>query len=193
MGYAHLYKFLAVPRQYIICIRHYWEIGLKTIIIDDEGWFKKANMQDIRMLGIRGLGIPAESMMSKQSEHFKRSLVRQMFVQKYDYGQVVKIEEISNPFGQPKRKRSKTTATILKGGYVFVKNTLRAPVGDIRHEMMAVIQEKSTFEDAIAEFDRRYGVNTKFKSTGKSMFDFNGFVGWALKCGWINRRDEDGT
>lgn len=165
---------------------------MKTIIIDDENWFKKASFQDIKMLGIRVLGIPATCFMSKQSEEFKRALVRQTFVQKCDYGQVVKIEEISNPFGTPKRKRSRNLS-VLEGEYVFIKNTCRAPKDDIRHEMMAVIQTHTTFENARADFDKRYGVNTKFKSTGKSMFDFESMLGWALKCGWIERRDENGS
>lgn len=162
---------------------------MKTIIIDDEKWFTTASFNDVKILGIRALGIPATSFNSTQSEHFKRSLVRQMFVQNYDYGQVVNIQEISNPFGQPKRKRSKNTS-VLKGAYRYIKNGLRAPENDIRWEMMKVLEEKSSFEEAIAEFDRRYGANTKFKSTGKAMFDFHGMTTWALKNNWIERIDD---
>lgn len=165
---------------------------MKTIIIDDEKWFTKANFNDIKMLGIRALGIPATSFASKQSEQFKRALVRQTFVQNHDYGQVVNIQEISNPFGQPKRKRSRNVA-VFKGEYRYIKNGLRAPQNDIRWEMMQVLGEKSTFEEAIAEFDRRYGSNTKFKSTGKSTFDFNAMIAWALKLKWIERMEEYGT
>lgn len=157
---------------------------MKTLIITDESWFKKASFQDIKMLGIRFLGIPADRFSSTQSEHFKRSLVRQVFVQKCDYGQVVTIEEINNQISTNKRK-SKPRGTLPTGKYLFVQNRLRAPEGDIRHEMIKVLSWNNTFEDARADFDKKYGITTKFKSTGKLTFDFNSMVSWALKCGWI--------
>lgn len=159
---------------------------MKTIIIDDEKWFTQASFNDIKMLGIRALGIPAASFSSTQSEQFKRALVRQTFVQKCDYGQVINIEEISNPFGQPKRKRSATKVDLV-GKYAFIKNGLRAPDKDIRWEMMKVLEEHTSFEEATTEFDKRYGANTKFKSTGKAFFDFYGLTNWALKNNWIER------
>lgn len=165
---------------------------MSTVIIQDEQWFKNASFKDIKMLGIRELGIPADRLTPSpgRSEQFLRSLVCQAYVRKNDYGQVVKIQEISNPFGQPKRKRSRTVS-VYAGPYVYVKTGLRAPKDDIRWEMMSVLQEKSTFEEAQAEFDRRYGVNTKFKGTGKSTFDFIEFIGWSLKLGWIERENHE--
>lgn len=165
---------------------------MKVVKVTNEKWFRNAPFGDVKMLGIKCLGVPADRFMSTQSEQFKRALVRQMFIKKFQYGHEFEMEEISNPFGVPKRKRSRVSP-VPSGEYRFVKNRLRCPKEDIRWEMMAVLQEKTTFEEAIAEFDGKYGKSLKFKSSGKSSFDFIGMINWALKSGWIEKEICDGT
>lgn len=157
---------------------------MKTILIDDEKWFTRASFNDVKLLGIRGLGIPAKCFDSKQSDQFKRALVRQRFVQLCDYGQVVTIQELSNAFVPLKRKRT-VSKTELTGEYRYMKCALRCPPNDIRWQMMEVLKENTDFSKAIQQFDKMYGSGTKFKSTGKQTFDFHGMIKWALKLGWI--------
>jgi hypothetical protein len=130
--------------------------------------------------------------MSKQSEQFQRALVRQMFVRNYEYGHEFEVEQLLNPFGVPKRKRERS-ASAPSGKYTFIKNRLRVPPGDIRWEMLEVLKKHTTFEDAYAEFDTKYGKGTKFKGSGTTMFSFVETCKFSLKSGWLEQEYEDGT
>ena len=156
---------------------------MKKIRVINNRWFKTAEFHEVKMLGIKHLNIPADRFITKQNENFKRVMVRMQYDRMFEYGKEFEIQEISNPFGVPKRRRS--TATALSGEYTFVKNGLRAQKDDIRWEMMKVLKNNTTFEAANAEFASQYGSNIKFKSTGKLEFDFRSFMAWAEKCGWI--------
>ena len=160
---------------------------MKTVRIINERWFRTAPFHDVKMLGIKFLGVPADRFVSTQTENFKRALVRQMYNKQYgEYGKEFEIPESSNPFGAPKRRRSKVYPVFV-GEYRFVKNGLRAQKEDIRWQMMEVVKKNTTFEAAIEEFANQYGSNTKFKTAGKLEFDFQGMLGWAEKLGWIMR------
>jgi hypothetical protein len=156
---------------------------MKKIRVINSRWFKTAEFSDIKMLGIKHLHIPADKFLSRQNENFKRVLVRMVYEKQFEYGLEFEIQEISNPFGIPKRKRAATN--ILSGEYQVLNVRLRAPKDDIRWEMVKVLKGNTTFEAASAEFASQYGSNIKFKSTGKLEFDFKGFMAWAEKCGWI--------
>jgi hypothetical protein len=157
---------------------------MKTIKVTSEAWFKKAPFHDIKMLGIKHLGIPADRFENKQAEAFKRALVRQVYTKDHQYGEDFEITEPVNPFGTPKKRVRLGEA--LKGDYAFVKNGLRAPDGDVRHTMMEYLQRFTTFESVIQAWDADHEEKT-FKSTGALTFTFQGFIGWALKRCWIIR------
>lgn len=158
---------------------------MKTIKVTEEKWFKNAPFSDVRMLGIKHLGIPADKFEGKQPEPFKRALVRQVFVKDHQYGEEFEVMEATNPFGKAKA-RPTTRSLELSGSYAFLKNGLRAPEGDIRREMMTLIGQHTEFSVLFSEADKVYG-KTKYKSTGKLEFDFRELVLWALKRGWIER------
>jgi hypothetical protein len=164
---------------------------MKIIVVKDENWFKKAPFADVKMVGIKHLGIPAEKFAGKQPEPFKRAMVRQVFAQKdLEYGIEFEIMEANNPFGQPKRRRSSDDSLI--GTYSWVKNGTRAPEGDVRHDMMTVIERNTSFQDAIKDWEGEGHVpGEKYRSTGVLEFTFKGLVEWALKRGWIIKTGEE--
>lgn len=155
---------------------------MKTIKVANEGWFKSAPFHDVKMLGIKFLGVPAERFESKQAEHFKRAMVRQLYNKDHQYGEEFEIAVPDNPFGTPNKRQSLSTK--LVGPYAFVKNGLRAPEGDMRWEMMDCVAQNTTFEEANACWERDHG-SDKYKSTGALEYDFKGLIAWALKRGWI--------
>ncbi len=159
---------------------------MKTITVANEGWFKSASFSDVETVGVKFLGIPAEKFSGKQPEHFKRAMVRQVFVKTHSYGESFEIHENANPFGTPKKRRGpKSRKSLRTGHYTFIKNGLRAPEGDIRREMMELVGEHTDFESLFKAGSDKYGLATKFKSTGKLEFDFVGLVDWAVQRGWI--------
>lgn len=163
---------------------------VKIVKVANEGWFKQAPFADVKMVGIKYLTIPAERFAGKQPEPFKRALCRQMFKQLgFTYGQEFEImDQPTNPFGQPKRKRSTKT---LSGTYSFVKNGLRAPEGDVRYDMMKVIERNTSFTEAIKDWENEgHAPNEKYRSTGKLEFTFKGLIEWALERGWIIKTGE---
>lgn len=161
---------------------------MKTIKVQTEQWFSKAPFSDIKMLAIKHLGIPADRMDdSHKPEVSKRALARQVFNKNHQYGAEFEIIEPSNPFGKvPKRRSSVVAGGGLVGEYRFVKNGIRAPEGDIRWEMMAVLEKHTKFEDAIKEWESTAGSKSKFKSTGaKHEFNFIDQINWSVTRGWI--------
>jgi hypothetical protein len=157
---------------------------MKTICVTSEAWFKKAPFHDVKMLGIKHLGIPADRFENKQAENFKRAMVRQVFTKDHQYGAEFEVAEPVNPFGTPKKRGG--TGEALKGGYAYVKCGLRAPEGDPRWDMDKCMAKHSTFEEAIECWNEEHGT-AKFKSTGALEYDFIGQLRWALKRGWIIR------
>jgi hypothetical protein len=164
---------------------------MKIIVVKDENWFKKAPFADVKMVGIKHLGIPAEKFAGKQPEPFKRAMVRQVFAQKdLEYGIEFEIMEANNPFGQPKRKRS--NGGTLTGTYSWVKNGIRAPEGDVRHDMMRVIERNDSFEEAIKDWQNEgHAPGEKYKNTGQNMITFEWQIQWSLMRGWIIKTGEE--
>ena len=161
---------------------------MKSVKVLSEQWFKGAPFHEVKMVGIKHLGIPAEKFANKQPEAFKRALVRQTFVVKYEYGQEFEIIEAENPFGSPsKRKTSGTTANYE---YSFVNNGLRAPEGDIRHEMMEVIERNTSVKAAIADWETDHVPGEKYPNTGKNLITFEWQIQWSLLRGWIIKTGE---
>ena len=161
----------------------------KIIKVLTEQWFTKASFDEVRMLAIKHLNIPANTMNdSHKPEVSRRALARQVFVKSHQYGEEFDIIE-SNPFGAaPKRTTKSSTNNNLTGEYRFVKCGMRAPEGDIRWEMMKLLEENSSFEKVLADWDKTMGVSTKFKNTGKiGTFNFIDMIQWALTRGWIVR------
>jgi hypothetical protein len=163
---------------------------MKVVKVLSEQWFSKAPFQEVKMLAIKHLGIPAAVMNDpNKQENFKRSMARQVFNKDHEYGGEYDILEAANPFGKvPKRKVTGSIGGGLTGEYRFVKCGMRAPEGDVRWQMMKVVEENTTFEAALAIWDKEAGIKTKFKATGdKHTFNFVEMVQWALKRGWIER------
>lgn len=166
---------------------------MKIVKVVNEGWFKTAPFSDVKMVGIKHLDIPAEKFANNQPEGFKRALVRQVFKSKdLKYGTGFEIMEAVNPFGAPKR-RNRAGDNGLIGTYSWVKNGLRAPEGDIRHDMMKVVERNTDFKLAIKDWEGEgHAPGEKYRSTGALEFTFKGLVEWALKRGWIIKTgDED--
>lgn len=163
---------------------------MKLVKVVNEGWFKTAPFSDVKMVGIKHLGIPADKFANKQPEGFKRALVRQTFKQKgLPYGTEFEIMEAVNPFGTPKRKNRSSGE--LVGSYSFVKNGLRAPEGDIRHDMMTVMERNTSFSEAIKDWENEgHAPNEKYRTTGASEFTFKAQMEWAMKRGWIIKTGE---
>jgi hypothetical protein len=163
---------------------------MKVIKVLSEQWFKKASFDEVRLIAVRHLNIPADVMNdSHKEENFKRAMARQVFNKEHEYPKEFEIVEISNPFGKvPKRRTSTAVAGGLTGEYRFIKCGMRAPEDDIRWQMMKTLENHNKFEDALKEWDKTTGVKTRFQSTGKShTFNFVEMVQWALKRGWIER------
>jgi hypothetical protein len=161
---------------------------MKLVKILSEQWFKNAPFHEVKMVGIKHLGIPAEKFENKQPEGFKRALVRQTFAAKHDYGEEFEIIEPSNPFGTPgKRKSPGTTANYE---YSFVKNGLRAKEGDIRHEMAEVIARNTSVKAAIADWETDHTPGEKYAKEGKGFFTFADQLAWSLTRGWIIKTGE---
>ena len=161
---------------------------MKTIKVQAEPWFSKAPFSEVKMLAIKHLGVPAAVMDdSHKPESSKRAIARQMFNKTHQYGEEFEIIEPSNPFGKvPKRRVSGDSAADLVGEYRFIKNGLRAQEGDIRWQMMKVVEEHTKFADAITMWDKEAGAKTMFKNSGtKNGFNFIDMVKWALSRGWI--------
>jgi len=151
------------------------------ISIVAEDWFKNAPYYQVKMLGIKHLGIEATKFETKQPEGFKRALVRQVFVKSFDFGEEFDIRDEQNPFGAaPKRNKP---GTVCAGEYRYAKSGLRAPDTDIRWEMDEVMRENTTFEEAEAEWKKRHGSH-KFE-IGKMQVSFAMQFAWALRRGWI--------
>lgn len=165
---------------------------MKIIKVVDENWFKKAPFADVKMVGIKHLGIPADRFAGKQPEPFKRAMVRQVFKQKeIPYGTEYEIMEVNNPFGQPKRRRSATTSGDFE--YVWVKNGIRTPKDDIRWEMMRIIEENTSLFNVIKAWESEgHLISDRYESTGekKSKFTFMMHFNFALKQGWIIKTSE---
>jgi hypothetical protein len=161
---------------------------MKTLKVLSEQWFTKAPFHEVKMLAIKHLGIPADRMDdSHKAETSKRALARQVFAKNHEYGSEFEIIEPSNPFGKVSKRRSSATPGMgLSGEYRFIKNGIRAPEGDIRWEMMALLEKHTKFEDVLAEWDKTVGLKTRFKATGKTHdFNFPEQINWALLRGWI--------
>lgn len=162
---------------------------MKTVIIENEKWFKTAPFYDVRILGITHLNIPPEKFEGKQPEPFKRALVRQVFTTHHEYGAQFDLTEPSNPFGKARVRKRQPVSEQLKGTYVYVRNGLRAKENDIRHEMMTAMSEHSNFETLISAWKEKHG-SMRYKSpkdNAKLEFDFENFVKWALRRGWIEK------
>ena len=157
---------------------------MKTIKVTSEAWFKKAPFHDVKMLGIKHLGIPADRFENKQAEAFKRALVRQVYTKDHQYGEDFEITEPVNPFGTPKKRVRLDDA--LKGDYAFVKNGLRGEPGSLRVEQVLVISECSTFEQAILRWKNEFS-DEKAPTSGKGLVSMSEMLRWALKRGWIIR------
>lgn len=165
---------------------------MKLVKVVNEGWFKSAPFADVKMVGIKHLGIPAEKFTNNQPEGFKRALVRQVFKSKdFEYGAEFEIMEAANPFGTPKR-RNRIGSDEMTGSYVWVKNGLRAPDGDIRHDMMKIMERNTDFAVAIKDWEGEgHAPGEKYRTTGASEFTFKAQMEWALKRGWIIKTGEE--
>lgn len=163
---------------------------MKTIKVQTEQWFSKAAFNEVKMLAIKHLAVPAHVMEdSHKEENFKRSLARQMFMRTHEFGESFEIIEPSNPFGKvPKRRSSTTAGNGLTGEYRFVKRGIRSPDGDIRHHMADMMEKHTNLEELLKEWESTVGLKTSFKSTGsKHHFTFIDQVKWALTHDWIVR------
>jgi hypothetical protein len=160
---------------------------MKLVKILAENWFKNAPFHEVKMVGIKHLGIPAEKFENKQPEGFKRALVRQTFVASHEYGEEFEIIEPPNPFGTPGKRKVGGSASY---DYSFVKNGLRAPDGDIRHEMMAVIERNASVKAAIADWETDHTPGEKYPNTGKGLIAFADMLSWAQARGWIIKTGE---
>ena len=161
---------------------------MKTIRVLTDQWFTKATFNEVKMLAIKHLNVPADVMNdSHKPEGSRRAIARQVFNKSHEYGEEFEIIESSNPFGKVPKRRSTTPAGAgLEGEYRWVKCGMRAPEDDIRWQMMKVVEEHTKFEDAIVAWDKEAGAKTLFKSTGaKHQFNFIDQVKWALSRGWI--------
>lgn len=159
---------------------------MKEITVNSENWFKIASWHDVKMLALKYLAVPAANLDSKQSERFKRQLVKQVYMKSHAFGEKFDVMPVANPFGKvPKRRVA--TSDGLTGQYAWIKNGLRAPEDDVRWKMMECLEAHSTFEEATAAWEKEYGKGTKFKSTGKLEFTFKGQAEWAIKRNWIER------
>jgi len=165
---------------------------MKIIKVVNEGWFKQAPFADVKMVGIKHLGIPAAKFANQQPEGFKRALVRQTFKQQgLEYGAEFEIMEAVNPFGSPKRK-ARAGNNSLVGTYSVVKFRLRVPEGDVRHDMNRVMERNTDFAEAIKDWENEgHAPNEKYRSTGASEFTFKAQMEWALKCGWIIKTGDE--
>jgi len=161
---------------------------MKSIKVLSEQWFKGAPFHEVKMLGIKHLGIPAEKFENKQPEAFKRALVRQTFVASHEYGEEFEIIEPPNPFGTPGKR--KTPGTTANYDYSFIKNGIRAPEGDIRHEMMEVIGRNTSVKAAIADWETDHTPGEKYPNTGKNLITFEWQIQWSLTRGWIIKTGE---
>jgi hypothetical protein len=161
---------------------------MKSVKVLSEQWFKGAPFHEVKMVGIKHLGIPAEKFANKQPEAFKRALVRQTFVVKYEYGQEFEIIEAENPFGSPSKR--KTPGTTANYEYSFVNNGLRAPEGDIRHEMMEIIERNTSVKAAIEDWETNHPPGEKYPNTGNGVFTFKDLINWSLLRGWIIKTGE---
>lgn len=163
---------------------------MELIKVVNEQWFKTAPFEQVMMLGIKYFNIPAEKFENKQAEHFKRAMVRQVFVKGgHQYGEefeiYIKPKVETNPFGKAKPSKKYVSNEHLSGTYSWVKSGLRAEENDIRHEMIKVIEHNSTIKDCISEW---YGTHDKERyptKGGKLTFSFEDMIKWAFKCGWI--------
>ena len=160
---------------------------MKTIKVLTEQWFTKASFNEVKMLAIKHLEVPASVMNdSHKPEGSRRAIARQVFNKSHEYGEEFEIIEPSNPFGKVPKRRTTSSSGGLDGEYRFVKCGMRAPDDDIRWQMMKVVEDNTKFEDAIAAWDKEAGAKTLFKSTGaKHQFNFIDQVKWALSRGWI--------
>jgi len=159
---------------------------MKLIKPQSEVWFKQAPFHEVKMLGIKHLGIPAEKFENKQPEGFKRALVRQVFVKDHEYGEEFEVIEPKNPFGTPGKRKS----TSANYEYAFVKNGVRAPEGDIRHEMMRVIERNTSVKEALADWETDHTPGEKYHNTGKGVITFIDMISWSLLRGWIVKTGE---
>jgi hypothetical protein len=160
------------------------------VTVKNEAFFKEQDFETIRKLAIHGLSIQPDKLAGKQPEHFKRAMIRQVFVKNHSYGEEFDLPEeqkpYSNPFGKPRRKVKSTT--VLSGEYKFNKNGLRATEGDIRNEMMKVIENNTSFEAASEEWHKSHSHGEKYQvPNGKLLFTFEAQIQWALKLNWIER------
>lgn len=160
---------------------------MRLVKVTNEGWFKKADWADVKAIAIRHLNVPAEVLVDET----KRSLVRQKFKQDgHKYGEEFEIaDKAVNPFGIAKRRTVNTSPNKgMTGPYRFIKNGLRAPEGDIRHQMMETIARCTSFEELFKEWEKEgHTLNEKYrKGEGKKTeFVFREFIDWSLKRGWI--------
>ena len=105
---------------------------MKEITVNSENWFKIASWHDVKMLGLKHLAIPAENLDSKQSEQFKRSLVRQVYMKDHEFGEKFDVMPVANPFGKAPKRKTRPAGEALTGEYAVVRNGLRAPEGDVQ-------------------------------------------------------------
>ena len=161
---------------------------MKLIKPLSEQWFKNAPFHEVKMLGIKHLNIPADKFENKQPEGFKRALVRQVFVKDHEYGEEFEIIEPPNPFGTPDKRKSGGGSANYE--YSFVKNGLRAPDGDIRHEMMEVITRNTSVKAAVADWETDHTPGEKYQKEGKGLYTFVEQIAWSLTRGWIVKTGE---
>jgi hypothetical protein len=167
---------------------------MRLVKVANEGWFKQAEWADVKAVAIRHLNIPADVLVDET----KRTLVRQKYKQDgHKYGEEFDVaDKAVNPFGIAKRRSVNMSAhKAMVGTYRFIKNSLRAPEGDIRHQMMATIERCTSFEELFKEWEKEgHTLNEKYrKGEGKkTYFVFREFVEWSIKREWIEVEERQG-
>jgi hypothetical protein len=161
---------------------------MKLVKILAENWFKNAPFHEVKMVGIKHLGIPAEKFENKQPEGFKRALVRQTFNAGHEYGEEFEIIEPPNPFGTPGKRKTGSE----NYEYSFVRNGLRLPHTDFRWEMLAVIARNTSWKDAVADWETDHKPNERYvkPTEKKTTVSFKEQIAFALKQGWIIKTGE---
>lgn len=151
------------------------------IKVSNEGWFKTAPFHDVKMLGVKYLGVPAERFDSKQAEHFKRAMVRQVYNKSHVYGEEFEIVEPENPFGAPKKRQ--LLGFKLAGPYVYVACTQRVPSTDIRWKMIEVVKKHTELSACQKELTETF--EAEYPTNKEKTFKTKEYLSWCLKCGWI--------